>query len=564
MSILLPGMLLAQTQSTGKKEPERRKIELGDKPIASQATKPLPKIDLPEFVITGNASIDLPDAEKILFEERLNVRPRLLTEAGDRDRGTADLSAEPEGMANAAFAPFLRGRATASIGTFFSPKLNLWIGRIDSDIEYSGAVDYARTTGFAPFTDRSGGGISLNGGMILRSSLALADRARTTGAVNYRADAYRFYGSVSPQASRNLSRLFLATSMTSPDQLAWSYEASIDLHSNSITDSSSRTGETQLDIGLTTLYPTTMTPVRFDMTASLSFLGGATSSSLTYIEMGLGLDRLQWKSWFLTASARIYGAGGMDGQSLSKMYPHVSLGYEVSRDQSIEAYYNPKVDFWNFSRHIAKNPFVSTASSVRHSDAHQAGGVAWQASWSTMLRTRLSAEAKSYHDYPLYADSASQGMWVLVYGGTTTLIRYRGELFAKFSPIDYFASALVMNSSRNSLTGRAVPYVPDLEFSAAYTHDFPFGVSATGSLTFFHGMVDNVVDAASLKGALFHRYPRGISNAELVEDVPGIAEHHQRTIRVVEGLSGFSIHDGSGVDSCMVTLIKSRFTTPTT
>lgn len=498
---MLPALVVAQTQSTGKKEPESRKIDLENKPFASQASRPLPKIELPEFIITGNASIDLPDAEKILFEESPFTR-RSLQEAGSRDRETVELAGRMEGKTDEGSMPFLRGRATGSIGSFFTPKLNLWLGRIDSDVEYSGSIDYFRTTGFAPHTDRSGGGLSLNGGTSFRSSLLLADMARIHGAVNYRADAYKFYGSTNPQISRSISHFSLQTSMTSPYQLPWSYEAAVGFHSNSITDTSSRVSETQLDLGLTTLYPTSTAPVRFDLNSSFSFLGGSASASLSYIELGLGFERFKWKDWYLTASARVYGAGGMNDQSLSKLYPHLSLGYQLSQYQAVEVYYNPQVEYWNVMRHTVKNPYLSSVSAIRHADAYLAGGVAWQAHWSEQLKTKVSVEAKSSRDYPLYADSTSQGMWLLAYGGTTTVVNYKGELFAKFSPNDYFASALVMSPSRNSVTGKGIPYLPDVELSATYSHEFPAGVSVTGDLTFFRGQVDNVVNASTLKGAL--------------------------------------------------------------
>lgn len=500
--VFLPAILIAQTQTSGKREPESRKIELGNKSVANQSNRPLPKIDLPEFVITGIASIDLPDAEKLSLDAGLQERPRAMSELGNRDRATFELSGGLDQRSGEPVTSWMRGKAAAGIGSFFSPKASLWIGRTHSDVEYSLGADYFRTRGFAPFTDRSGGGFSLNGGMNLQSTLLQIDRAKINGSMDYHADAFKFYGSAAPQISRNLSRILLTSSLTSPFQLLWSYEATMSFHSNSITDSSSHVGESQIDLALQTLFPMPSVSVRFDLNASISSLSGSTSASLSYIDLVAGLDQVHWNNWLLLASVHVYGAGGMEGQSLSKVYPDVTLGYQLSQEQAIAIYYNPKVDFWNLSRHIARNTYVSSVSTLRHSDAHQAGGVSWQGYWSKTLRSAVSVEAKSILDFPMYADSASRGVWVLAYGGATTLIVYKGELFAKFSPIDYFGSALVVNSSENSLTGRGIPYMPEVEASASYTHDFPFEVSLSGDLTFFHSRIDNVIHASSSSGEL--------------------------------------------------------------
>ena len=62
----LAGSLPAQE----KKEPAQR-----DAAVPSQAETPLPKIDLPEFLITGQETIDLPVSSKSIFEEDKVMSP---------------------------------------------------------------------------------------------------------------------------------------------------------------------------------------------------------------------------------------------------------------------------------------------------------------------------------------------------------------------------------------------------------------------------------------------------------------------------------------------------------
>ena len=64
LTALLFFFLAALLSAQEKKEPAQH-----DAAVPEQAEAPLPKIDLPEFLITGQETIDLPVSSKSIFEE---------------------------------------------------------------------------------------------------------------------------------------------------------------------------------------------------------------------------------------------------------------------------------------------------------------------------------------------------------------------------------------------------------------------------------------------------------------------------------------------------------------
>ncbi|MEK7669924.1 MAG: hypothetical protein AAB330_01660, partial [Bacteroidota bacterium] len=196
-------------QKTGrveKQQPESRKIDVEQKTVADQSNRPLPKIDLPEFVITGVSSIDLPNAEKLLPDES-NASPRPISGLTmERDQPTDLMKDGFLGTPDDGLRVGLRGKASASIATFSAPTIGLSWGNSDAQVRYSFEGGYHRTEGFGPNTDRSEGSVGAAGGFTSRSSVALLDRAAVGAEVGYANKSYKWYGSATPSNTRDHSR----------------------------------------------------------------------------------------------------------------------------------------------------------------------------------------------------------------------------------------------------------------------------------------------------------------------------------------------------------------------
>lgn len=492
-------------QKTGrveKQQPESRKIDVEQKTVADQSNKPLPKIDLPEFVITGVASIDLPNAEKLSPDEP-KASPRPISGlTRERDHPTDLMNNELLGTPDDGLRVGLRGKVSASIATFSAPTVGLSWGNADAQVRYSFEGGYHRTKGFAPNADRSEGFVGAAGGFTFRSSLTPLDRAAVGAEAGYANKSYKWYGSARPSNTRDHSRFAFLSSLSSSQDLTSPYDAQLKFEQNTVTDTSSRAAENRIDFGLRALFPISPVSLKLDVKTSVASLSGASSSSLSFVEFGAGIDQIQWNEFTLEGSIRLYSAQGMEGQSLSRAYPVLHLGYRIGEEQRIFAYYNPGVEFRAFGSEIVRNPYLSAASVVRHADIRFGGGAGWESHWSQSLHTRLKTEFQSGYDEPLYADSSGVGIWNLAYGGKNSRFTFKAELFANLSPNDYFGSALTINSTNNSATQQALPYVPEVEGSFVYNRALSSELTLSAGLSFFHTRVDNAFNGRDLAGSL--------------------------------------------------------------
>ena len=502
------GISSAQQDTVQKLQPETRRLEIPVTPVDSTAIQTqsrMPKIDLPEYVITGDASINMPMLQKEPASEDTQVFPAisLLNAPLKRSRPTAQaamplketLTGEPASMFN--------GTAFASLGTFFTPQAGLWYGRSVGDYLYSFDGRYYRTKGFAPFTDRSGGSLSAQGGMTLKSENPNFDQARLLGNLEYRSDTYNWYGTRQPGLSRNRSNLGLSAELSNGGIYSIPYSAEIGVNSFQLIDSTANVSETTVRAGGTTHFSLSSVPLNAGLRLQFgSISGGNSSGSLAFVDAMLGSQRYDVQNFWLEGSLHVYLAGGMGGQKLPRLYPHLDVAYFVSPIHILRGTFDPEISSSTLSSTVIAQRYVSGVAQVRHSDDRYDGALALESEWSPHWSTKIEARMKSVVDYPLYADSVSRGVWLLAYGGRTTIATISGEIFAKLQANDYFASQFVVTVSHNSVSGNNVPYLPDLELESRYVRRIVDRVTAIATLTLIHIRRDNVVNVGTLPSIL--------------------------------------------------------------
>ncbi|MDH3251731.1 MAG: hypothetical protein OEM41_03005, partial [Ignavibacteria bacterium] len=126
----LPGFLFAllcwgvAVSAQEKKEPSRRHSPAVTEPSDS-TSRPLPKIDLPEFVITGNEVIDFKEFSKTGVDQSLSLKDESPQAGLNREPVTADLGGSwKEKAAFSAPAGGLNGRFSAGYGSFGTPSFD--------------------------------------------------------------------------------------------------------------------------------------------------------------------------------------------------------------------------------------------------------------------------------------------------------------------------------------------------------------------------------------------------------------------------------------------------------
>lgn len=468
-----------ETRTDGKQQPSSRPVDVR----SPQEQVPLPKIELPEFVITGTGSIDPPAVDKGSVEESgLYNRNRLENMPGARDRGTIDLG---ERFKESLFATgeVRNGMILGSLGMFFSPVIAGSYGISSTGYGILGRASYRRTKGFAPFTDASTASLGADGNMVFRSTNEYFDEVRLSGGISYDIRKYKFYGSKTPSVQRDWEVVGFGIGASSGIAAPLPFHGRLNYQAHSLQDSSTVVTENHVTIAAGSQLPVFDVPVDVQFAAELATVSRATASALSLIRLSIGSPRWSWGDVSLRVTVNGYAVEGMSGQKGSYLYPDIRIQHQLSRNHSAYLGFHPSVSFATLRESSRRFPYLSSASVIRHTVDRLAFSTGIESEWSDQLRTKVSFEFRRSTDEPLYDDPAASGIGRLEYGGTTTIAGARVDAVANITPIDYFGMALTARSGRNDRTNAQIPYLPGFELSASYSHMFPIDVTVTAEIS---------------------------------------------------------------------------------
>lgn len=497
-------MVAASAQEKPQPEPRRVAVpppsEAGSTSKEAEKGHTLPKFDLPEFVITGVASIDLPNVDKLGSEDAAPLRLDGTKESfeGERDRQTYALAMRQKQLLDVVIAAGSAGKAVASWGTYNTPSIGLWLGQITSDYLYLVSGDYFTTKGFAPHTNRSRGSAGLEGGVNLHSVWSLLDNSRLNGLARYGSETYRFYGSIQPSFTRTASRMGIQTSLAAAPESPVAYDLSVRYEQLVLSDSSAETQSNDVVGSLDLEFPAGVSAVVSRVQFMNSTVNGVASTNYPFIDLSIGSSKLWWGSFYLQAAAHFYWAKGDQGQKLTRVYPHVGMGLRLLNGTMLLASYQGGIRYNSLSTFVSEHPYLSAKSVLRHSNIEADVFGAVETDWDEVWRTRFSARYQSIQDYPLYRESGVKGIWDLFYGGRTTINTYSADLFAKFRSNGYFALTIALHSTKNSFSQSRIPYLSDFEITGAFSYWFPFGFHIAPSLCFIDRRNVDILSGARL------------------------------------------------------------------
>ncbi len=438
----------------------------------AKATQGLPKFDIPDYVITGAITIDLPDVEKQDPAEGSLTLEQVNPVDAVRDRATLEYASEKERVFAPALA-LLNGKVLVSSGTYFTSRIGLWVNTMRPNYSVSGNAGYSVSQAYLPFTNRSGGHFNVLGGMLLSGPADSPGGVRLLGDLGYANNVYRFYGSPSPGVMRSLSLFRLGAGLESPRDLLYTYGVQAGLLTASIKDSSQSNTETRFNLGFESNLLVSSVPLDGRVDISFASIAGSASGTLPFVDVSLLTPRHWYGDFYVQGSVNVYVTQGMLGQKFARVYPNVDMGYKILPGTVLSAAYLGKVQFNSLSHLIELNPYLSSNSVVRQSDLPLNLHLAAETDWNEEWRTRFSAQFQSVRDYPLLTEGglgpwntlwgapSHRGIWMTEYAGTTTIMSYKADLFAKFDANSYFTLSLEINSSKNSKTQWQVPYLPE-------------------------------------------------------------------------------------------------------
>jgi hypothetical protein len=456
--------------------------------------RPLPKFDLPEYVITGTASMDLPKMEKVMSADPAVISPPITESPGKilRDRETLEMEMNTSERNSHSHAMNYSGYAAASMGTFFTPRVDFRYGQMFPTYSYSVGGNYFLTKGFATATDQSGGGIDVSGGTTVLSTLALLQGAWLDSRVGYRSNTFHFYGSAMPELQRTVSTFSLGADLEHQAATVLPYGATLSLEHVSISDSSLSTSETRFDLS----YQTSFQVATIPLSAKLSFMSA--TGGLGLMDVSFAASHAWSDEFMVEGSLHLSWAKGMDGQNEVRLCPQVTAWYQVTTQHRLFLSYDQMVVPMTWATLYASNRYLSVASVIRQEIISGEGKFGVESMWSEGLQTRISAQLKSVRDLPLFSDSTVPGVWMLAYGGDTRIITFSAEMVAKLNSNDYFSSSILVRSTKDSFLGGKIPYTPAIEAWCSAVHKFAPSISICATIRYAGGRTTDLAGTAAL------------------------------------------------------------------
>ena len=442
-----------------------------DQDSTARSPQGLPKFELQQFVITGAASIDLPDVEKVESSEPVRVPELVNPLDASRDRSTVEFLSDQKEMFVQEAKAARSGRVQGSAGTYLSSRFGLWLISREAGNFLFGDLQYGTSRAYVPFANRSEGHFSVTGGMTFHGPSEWYDRGMLKGELDYGSKTYRFYGSLTPTVTRTASRFDMSAEYSSPKELGSDYSGQVGMSVVGIDDSSSSATESRFNVGAG--YGFLLGSVPFDGHLGLSLVSttGSGEGTLPFLDVGLKTHRLWFGNLFVQGAGKFFLTQGMLGQKLARIYPQAEIGYRFLETTTASVAYQGRVQFNSLNGLLQAHPYVAATSTIRQSDVPIDLLAVVETGWSESLRTRVSARYQSIRDYPLFTEGGRKGFWTTAYFGTTNLFTIQTDLFAKFAVNSYFTLSLGANSSKNSVTGWKIPYVPDIQLDAGVSFE---------------------------------------------------------------------------------------------
>jgi hypothetical protein len=428
----------------------------------------LPKFDVPEYVITGNEALDLPNAVRPFLEASpIPIDPidrfRISSPRDRRDMLPDRRSAERQMIPTFGW----NGRAFGSIGTFTTPLIGVWVGMREQNYRLGASGEYGRTKGWQRGTDRSDAGVGITGAYDLESPSQLFDNTELSANLSLSEKSYRFYGSSSPDLKRNRSMMDLAIHARNLSNTDIPFELGLQIGSLDVTDSIRMVTQRDVDFSVRTCFEAVALPwnVGFSVTNS-SVSGNAFGSSSSFVfgggtefEVGPVRTRL---------SLRIVSAGGGRAERMTRVYPDIEAMIPVLPSHMISFSYKPDVQHRTLRSELTSRPFLSSNALIRPTDVNHDIRATVRSGWNRWLETRVILGFQSSHAVPIDVDSTRTGIWKLEYLPHATIVSLTGEAVAKFTSFDYYSATIIVQAPSAVGSIQRLPYLPKIEGGLHY------------------------------------------------------------------------------------------------
>jgi len=483
----------------GKKEPERRDIVV---PIDStiQGKQKLPSIELPEFLITGKETIDLPEFKKSAPDDKVRAVGTDNRNSGNREAERVTLGASRKEQVNLSSPTGgQNGRVEAGYGSYTTPYFLGWFGRANANGDFLLRAGYESSSGHIKNSDYRRGSGLIRGGIQLSDDFAIAPGGDARGSIEFVADSYRPYGSNRPARQRTLNTFSTGISLSSDPGEAFHYNTGLYVKGSSLSDSLKAT-QTQLGVE----FNVQQYQRELRLLGSAAIWLGSFSSPLPhetpyFAQVRIGAQYNFSSAMDIAGGASLYGFRGSDTKNIGRVLPDLTLRIRPASGLSLVAAFQPRVENTSLKELVSSNPYLRVDAQIRQTQVLQSYLLGGGIDISSNVRASFAFRSENVQDHPIPSDSAQEGLWGVAYFGTSTTRSIDGELSLRVSDADYLGVSVSVRDSKNSETGKVLPYYPSVVISAVYSYVLPFDLKCSVTGEFLSGQYADVENRRLLK-----------------------------------------------------------------
>ena len=465
-----------------KNEPGQRDVA-----VPGQTDATLPKIDLPEFLITGQETIDLPVSSKSVVEEERIV----LFESPSPGRKDMDVTAAVKQQKDIA-GPVgqMNGRVFGSFGNYVTPSIEGWFGKkyVDGAVVFH--ANFASSDGHVADAQWQKTGVELQGDFLSPQSFGVVAGSLLNGGIGFSGESYRAYGSANPSQLRSLNDVHVNLGLSSrtakiekpDDQVAYSGELSW----NRIgLDDSVAASESEFSISgnAVTQWNT------YQLSGSMEYKASGISMPLP---PSLSAHSPQWfalrfsgKTFVtpsLQASLTLQQSVYRGNLSVSKgrLYPGVELQYFANDATSLYASFKPTVERNTLGSLAKTNKYVRNAMELQPSEVPLSISLGSDISFSDKVRCGGVFTYRTVQNYPVYIELDSAKVWDVMYLPEVSVTGFEARGAYQFSPENTGTLVASLYSTAVKNSSNSVPNVPLLTLAGTYRRAFDNGLVIEG------------------------------------------------------------------------------------
>lgn len=502
---VVAGLLLVAAVCTlpaqEKKEPEQRDVKVA--PVHTEEAKaPLPKIENPEFVITGQEAIDLPEAAKNDAAEASTFVPPLPSsgaKASDIARTASKLSLRSNQAG-------MNGKVYGAFGNYITPSIGAWFGQSYPEGSVAVNARFASSDGYIRNTQTQSAGFGVAGSYKLPASGDFLSESRWKAELGFGGEQYRAFASPEPELRRTRNDLDFGVGFDS--RYAWTHPSFTPI------DYSTRLSWTRTSLGDSAKG--IENEIALSTQASSTFEGVPVRASFEYRladeSMPLGITHtMHWAA--LSGEGRVMAAKNVQfnlGASLTmfrgnetpygmRLYPRATLRYFAAQWLTLRAGFEPSVSRTSLRSVLNLNKYVLNTVALRPADSPMQVSAGFDcipmsdAAFSVNVDYRHIDNYLSFSDVTLpfswsrnillysplpYPLPSMTNVWTAYYLSDVRALKTEVRASYVVSPVGTVTGMFTYNSTTHKDSTTQLPFVPSVSAGLVYRHAFQSNVSA--------------------------------------------------------------------------------------